>query len=345
MTVKHARDAARRWVLDHAAGEPGFHGAFYHGSTGWLPDEAKLPTTSDVDVMVVFDDAERRSKPGKFRYDGVLLEVSFLPSELLRSSELVLGRPELAGSFRAPSVILDPSGRLTALQRTVARDYARRRWVLERCRGIETKIRGYLRLLEEPQPFHDGVTASLFGTGNTALMPLVAGLENPTVRKRYTAVRGLLARYGLPDFYDALLELLGCSGMTRDQAEYHLAALAHAFDAAKEVVETPFFFSSDLSDEARPVAIDGSGEMIEAGDHREAVFWMVATSARCQKVFYHDAPALYGRFEAGFRDLLDDLGIASSSDLRRRGAEVEAFLPRLWEITRKIIAANQGIEE
>jgi hypothetical protein len=120
--VGAARDAARRWVLENAALEQGFRGAFYHGSTGWLPDDVLLPATSDVDVMVVLDDAELRTKPGKFRYEGVLLEVSYMPAELLGSAEMVLGRPELAGSFRGHSVISDPSGWLTPLQEAVARD-------------------------------------------------------------------------------------------------------------------------------------------------------------------------------------------------------------------------------
>lgn len=344
-SVEHARDAARRWVIEHAEGEPGFRGAFYHGSTGWLPGDAVLPATSDVDVMVVFDDAARRTKPGKFRYHDVLLEVSYLPSERLRSPEMVLGRPELAGSFRTPSIISDPSGLLTELQEAVARDYPKRRWVIERCEGTGDNILRYLRLLEEPGPFHDGVTSWLFATGNTTLMPLVAGLWNPTVRKRYTAARELLAEYGSPDFYDGLLELLGCGRMGQARAEHHLGTLIEAFDAAKEVVETPFFFASDISDAARPVAIGGSREMIEGGDHREAVFWMVATYSRCQKIFYHDAPALQEYYAAGYRELLGDLGITSFADLLRRGVQVRAFLPRLWEEAEAIIAANRAIEE
>lgn len=343
--VGAARDAARRWVLENAAVEVGFRGAFYHGSTGWLPDDALLPATSDVDVMVVFDDAELRTKPGKFRYEGVLLEVSYMTAERLGSPEMVLGRPELAGSFRGRSVISDPSGWLTTLQKAVARDYARRRWVVERCESTRDNILRYLRLLGEPGPFHDAVTNWLFATGNTTLMPLVAGLRNPTVRKRYAASRELLADYGRRDFYDTLLGLLGCTGMERARAEHHLGALARAFDAATEVVRTPFFFASDISEDARAVAIDGSREMIEAGDHQEAVFWMVATYSRCQKIFYHDAPALQEKYAANFRELLGDLGIASSGDLRQRGAEVEAFLPRLWEATMAIVTVNQDVEE
>ncbi len=275
----------------------------------------------------------------------MLLEVSYLPVERLSSPEAVLGRPELAGSLRSPSVISDPSGLLTRLQVAVARDYARRRWVCERCEGIRDNILRYLRLLDEPGPFHNAVTYWLFATGNTSLMPLVAGLRNPTVRKRYAAARGLLEEYGRQDFYDTLLGLLGCSTMSRARAEHHLGALTSAFDAAREVVRTPFFFTSDISEDARPVAIDGSREMIEAGDHREAVFWMVATYARCQKIFYHDAPALREKYAAGFRELLGDLGIASFEDLRLRSADVEAFLPRLWDVTEAIIAANRDIQE
>lgn len=343
--VGAARDAARRWVLENASVEEGFRGAFYHGSTGWLPDDDLLPAASDVDVMVVFDAAELGTKPGKFRYEGVLLEVSYMPADQLGSPEIVLGRPELAGSFRGRGVFSDPSGWLTALQEAVARDYAKRRWVLERCGGIRDNVLRYLRLLDRPGPFHEVVTNWLFATGNTTLMPLVAGLRNPTVRKRYAAARELLADYGRLDFYETLLGLLGCARMGRARAEHHLGTLAEAFDAAGKVIETPFFFAQDISEDARPVALDGSKEMINAGDHREAVFWMVATYARCQMVFYYDAPALVEEYAAGFRELLGDLGIESSGDLRLRGAEVEAFLPRLWAVTGEIVAANRDIQE
>jgi hypothetical protein len=73
-------------------------------------------------------------------------------------------------------------------------------------------------------------------------------------------------------FYPSLLELLGCARMERGQAERHLAALAAAFDAAKGVIATPFFFAADLTDAARPIAIDGSQDLIARGDHREAIF-------------------------------------------------------------------------
>ncbi|MGN6359730.1 MAG: hypothetical protein ACTHNK_05015, partial [Thermomicrobiales bacterium] len=284
MLVSEARAIARQWVRDEGSGIPGFWGAFFHGSTGWLPGDAVLPATSDVDVMVVLATADPPGKPGKFRYGGVLLEVSYLTRDQVRSPEQVLGQSHLAGSFRTPSVIADPTGELTSLQAVVARDFARREWVRLRCEAVQSKLVGNLRSLHGDAPHHQNVSAWLFGTGLTTHLLLVAGLRNPTVRRRYVAVRELLRDYNRAAFYPTLLELLGCADMSRDRALQHLAALTEAFDAAAAVIETPFFFASDLSQAARSIAIDGSRDLIERGDQREAVFWLVATYARCQQV-------------------------------------------------------------
>jgi hypothetical protein len=173
---------------------------------------------------------------------------------------------------------------------------------------------------------------------------LVAGLKNPTVRKRYVAVRELLADYGHSDFYDTLLEMLGSAHMSRARVEHHLAALATAFDAVASVLRTPLSFASDITGIARPTAIEGSRAMIERGNHREAVFWMVATYSRCQNVLYHDAPVgLQEKFTPGYRQLLADLGITSFADLQQRSQQVKALLPHVWEVAEAIIAANPEI--
>lgn len=345
VNIKQARDAARQWAMEEASSLPGFHGAYYAGSTNWLPDDAPLPATSDLDVMVVLADANPPTKLGKFLYRDVLLEASSISRDRLRSPDLVLGDYHLAGGFRTPSVILDPSGELADLQAAVGRDFAKRRWVYRRCEQARDKVLcGYQ--VDEAEPFHDQVLAWLFPAGITTHVLLVAGLRNPTVRRRYVAVRELLAEYGHAEFFEPLLELLGCAQMSRARVEQHLAALSDVFDAAKAVIKTPFFFASDISAVARPIAIDGSRELIERGSHREAIFWIVATYSRCQKVLYHDAPGeMRERFEAGYRRLLGDLGIASFADLQRRSQQVTALLPHVWEVAEGILATNRGIEE
>ena len=344
--VTRAKAAARNWVLTEAARTPGLAGAFLHGSITWLTDAAVLDTASDVDVMLVRDDAEPPGKPGKLRHQGVMLDVSYLSAGELRSPEQVLGQYHLAGSFRVPGIIVDPSGHLSALQAAVGRDLAKRRWVTRRCEHARERILGNLHSIGASEAWPDQVTAWLFATGVTTHVLLVAGLRNPTVRRRYLTVRELLADYGRLEIYESLLELLGCARIGPARVEQHLDALTGAFDAAAAVSTTPFFFATDISQLARPIAIDGSRELIARGDHREAVFWLVATYSRCLKVLAADAPmAIRERFEPGYRELLNDLGIASLADLRRRGEQVEAFLPRLWTEAGAILAANPEIDD
>ena len=65
------------------------------------------------------------------------------------------------------------------------------------------------------------------------------------------------------------------------------------------------------------------------------------TYSRCRKVLAADATAaMQQKFEGGYRDLLEDLGIGCFADLQRRGEHVKALLPVLWEMAEAIIAAS-----
>lgn len=345
MKVHQARAVVARWVTRYAAREPGFAGAFVAGSSTWLPGDAELPATSDVDVMVVTTDAVAPAKLGKFRWDGVLIEVTYLSWDDLPSAEVVLGSYHLAGSFRTDTVIADPTGRLGALQVATAAGYARRTWVRRRCADAEQRITDRLGALDSSAPWHEQVIGWLFPTGVTTHVLLTAGLRNPTIRLRYPAARALLAEYGRLDVYEELLGLLGCAHLTGPVVAHHLRAMTDVFDATVPLSRTPFFFSSDITEAARPIAVDGSHALVEAGQHREAVFWIVATYARCLTILAHDAPAPHTPFDAGFRDLADDLGITSPADLRRRARQVADFLPRLREVADAILDANPEIED
>ena len=342
--VRDARAAARQWVDEIARLQPGFRGAFLHGSINWLPDDAPLPNNSDIDVVVVWDETELPRGPGKLLHVGVLLDVSYLAADELESAEVILGNSHLAGSFQGASVIADPSGQLTQLQSAVSRDYARREWVERRCEHAIVKILRFLNGIDRAAPLHDQVTSWLFGTGVTTHVLLVAGLKNPTVRKRYVAVREMLDEYDRLDVHEELLGLLGTRDMSRAQVERHVDAMTAAFDAAKEVIRTPFFFASDISDNARHIAIEGSRDLIGAGYHREAMFWIAATYSRCQKVMHTDAPPIEReRFLPGYLAMLADLGISSPADLLTRAEAVRAYLPRLREIAAEINATTPAI--
>jgi hypothetical protein len=344
-TVKQARDAASQWVSQVAAGWPGFEGAFLHGSITWLPYHAILPATSDVDLIVVLSGDELRRNPGKFRYDGILLDVSILPADRVQSAEQILGISHLAGSLCGASIVADPTGHLSIVHSVVARDFAKREWVIRRCEHAESKILSFLGGISADAPLHDNVMSWLFGTGCTTHVLLVAGLRNPTVRSRYVAVHDLLAEYGRLDIHEELLALLGAADLSREQVEHQFAAMTEAFDVTRQVIRTPVFFASDFSDVARPIAIDGTREMIDRGYHREAMFWIAATYARCQRVLATDASLeLQDRFSPDFEHMLRDLGVVAYDDLYRRADEVRAYLPRLWEVAEQIMDSNLAIE-
>jgi hypothetical protein len=346
MKVKQAREAARRWMLEEASRIAGFCGAYTAGSTNWLPDDADLAATSDVDIMVVLAEQNEVGKRRKFFYHGTLLEVSYPGNDRFQSPDQVLQDYHLAPSFRTTKIVVDPWGCLTPLLAAVSRDYAKRRWVRQRCANARDEVLAHLRSIKEEAALHDQVMACLFAAGITTHVLLVAGLRNPTVRARYVAVRELLADYGLLEFHETLLELVGSARISRERVSRHLARLAEIFDAASREIKTAFPFASDVSASARPTTIEGSLELIGRDYHREAMFWVAVTQCRCQKVLSRDAPGdLTERFQDSYQELAADLGVATLAEVQRRCAEIERVLPRVCELAEQIIAANQEIED
>ncbi|CAM4028292.1 hypothetical protein COLU111180_20165 [Cohnella lubricantis] len=343
MRIGAAIAAAAEWVKLRGSSSEGFKGAYISGSTVGKSDEEEVPAASDVDVVVVVDQETSPSKLGKILYRGTLLEITYLPWHELSSAEEVLASYHLAGSFRWNTILADPTGQLSRLQQQVSRHFAERRWVRRRCENARLRVENGLRYRDAAAPWHDQVTSWLFPTGVTTHVLLVAALRNPTVRLRYLAAREALGAYGLGDVYPDLLELLGCARMTPQRAGHHLGELARTFDAAAARARTPFFFSSDIAPAARPVAIDGSLELIRTGCHREAVFWMAATFARCHQILAADAPELGRSLAPAFDALMADLGITSRGDLDRLSGDVLLYLPKLWDTAEAIMAANPDI--
>jgi hypothetical protein len=346
MLVGQARSLAQAWVRQEAQSLLGFQGAFMTGSAIWSPDDAVLAPSSDVDVMIVLTGPLPPVKPGKVKYRGVLLDATYLAADELDSPDAVLSSYYLASSFWRPGILLDPTGRFQALTEVVSKEYSRRHWVKQRCEHGWSNAARHFSALSGTLPLHDQATIWLFGTAASTIVLLCAGLRNPTVRKRYLAVRQLLEEYGLQHHYEPLLEALGCARMSRERVEQHLRALERTFDAAASVVNTPFFFASEIGADGRLIAIDGSRDLIEHGYHREAIFYIAATFARCDKILYHDAsPVVRDDHLGSFLALLDDLGVGSTPDLLERARQVEEEAPRLWELADAIMDAHPNVRD
>lgn len=342
MIVQQAREAAREWVRENAGRLPGLLGAYTAGSTNWLAGDAEVADTSDLDVTLVVGGVPPAAPRRKFLYRGTLLEVSELRPDRFQSAESLLSHYHLAPSFHTATLLLDPTGELAALREAVRRQYAEPRWIIRRCAHARSRVEATLASIRVDAPLHDQVLPLLFGTGITTHILLAAGLQNPTVRSRYTAVREFLSDCGRLPFHETLLELLGAAHIGKSRAAHHATTLAGAFDAAAAVMRSPFDFAPDVSPSARRIAIDGSLEAIARGDHREAMFWIAVTHTRCRMVLAQDAPEIAKDFAGGYRNLLADMGVASPAEIRRRSAEVARGLPAVWEIAEAIVAEKCG---
>ena len=343
MLVQQAREIARQWVDEVASQEPGFCGAFFIGSINRKPAEAPFPPSSDIDIRII---TEAPDPPGLnlFYYKNVVLEISYMAWDSIQSSEGLLGDYTLAVHFTTPNIISDPFGELSKINAVVSKDYARRKWVYKRCEHARELFNITQQWLNESDSFHEQVFAWLYPTSMFTHIVLVAGLQNPTVRKCFVASKEVLTRYGQLSLYESMLNLLGCVHMSRAQVEYHLKSCTEVFDVAKGFVKTPFFGATYITDYSRPISIDGSRELIESGDHREAVFWLIATQYFCQKALYLDAPKeVQDRYASCFRGLLYDLGISTFADLQQRNQQAKDLLPAVWEVAEAIIAANPEI--
>ncbi|MEU7176203.1 hypothetical protein ABZ949_32510 [Micromonospora tulbaghiae] len=334
MRVGAARAVAVGWVRERMRVDPLIEGAFFSGSTVGLPDDAVLPVSSDVDVLLVR--REPGAKVGKFVHRGVLLEVSTVTWEELGGPEDVLGSWVFAPMFRTDGVIADPSGRLGAVRERVAAGFADPVWVRARCAGVRRRIEAGLRAVDAEPPTAEQVLAWVFPTSLLAVWPAVAGLVDPTVRRRYVRAEGVLSRFGFADRYPGLLDTLdgGGAGVDAARVREHLAGLAVVFDEVARLPREGFAFGADLGAAGRPVVFDGAAELIEAGRHREAMFWVLVTYARCHVVSGPVAPER----ERAFGAVLADLGVASAADRRRRADGLLGALPG-WQAVVDAVAA------
>jgi hypothetical protein len=143
--------------------------------------------------------------------------------------------------------------------------------------------------------------------------------------------------------YLPLLDQLGCRQVAAAVVRQYLDAMSTAFDDAAALGPAPFPFAADLTPAARPVAVDGARALLGTGDHREAVFWLVVTFARCvQALDAAGSPAAAGHGAAFATAVADLLDLRSPEDLARRRAAVLATVPALLATAEEIVAAGAG---
>jgi hypothetical protein len=190
----------------------------------------------------------------------------------------------------ATQILADPTGVLTPLHRKVAEDYGRRRWIEARCekeKESADKQLASMRAVSTPQERLDSVWAFL-----SALSGLlaVAQLKRPTTRRTLALLREMLEVQGRPDLHEAALAVFGSANMNREYVQAMLDRSVVAFDRAVEVYKTPTPYGFTIRPHLRPYLAEASQEMIDEGNHREAMFWISALAGESYLVLQNDAP-------------------------------------------------------
>lgn len=343
MLVHEARNVARQWLDGQRESIPGYRGAYLAGSICWLDDQQDMPGYSDIDLHVVIDTEQLTPKLGKIRYQEALLEISHESAELFSDPGTLLGNAAIGASVSRNQLLDDPTGTLAPIFKTVAEQFPERIHVVERLDALQQRIRTSMVDIDESAAFHDQAMW-VFPASLTTHLILVAGLGNPTVRRRFVEVGAMLETYREPETLEILLGLIGCNRISANQARYHLDALVPIYDATSRITSSTSRFISDVSADARSISIDGTADFIDRGHHREAMFWIVATFARCLNVIQaSDDQTVFPGVDRAFRKLMGDLGVTSVADIRARATAVIAALPQIRAVANRIVERNDEI--
>lgn len=341
MNVQQAKNIAKNWVEREAADLPGFIGAYLTGSILQKPDGETFPACSDIDIFVVIDCETLPEKQGKFIYDDALLEVNFIAATALADVEKILSDYHLAGAFAVPSALLDPTGKLAAIQRDVSAKFAEPEWIIKRCTDARSRANNFLENFRTTPHLHDQVTSLFFAAGVTTHILLVAACANPTIRRRYVACRAMLEQHNQLALHKQLLTTLGSASLSKEQVLVHFNTLGDCFDLASSLLTSPYQFAQDMTQQARAAAIDGCMEMIGAGFHRESIFWIIAIFSRCRAVIFADGtPQQLEQLDQKYWALLNELGISNQQDMAHRAQNIENDIDRCWQAALQIIKAT-----
>jgi hypothetical protein len=342
LPVREVVAIVQEWVDLHARHLPDFAGAYLWAGITALPPDALFPLYRDVDVVVVLPEGAQDDTTEVF-YKGVMLEVISIDLKAHQDAEAILSNPSHGPNMATTQILSDPTGILTPLQQKVAAEYGRRRWIEARCekeKASAAKHLAAMRAASTPQERLDPVWAFLSALSGSLA---VAQLKRPTTRRTLTLLRELLEAQGRSDLHEAALTLFGSAHMSPGDVQAMLDRSVVAFDRSVEVYKTPTPFGFTIRPHLRPYLAEATQEMIDEGNHREAMFWIAALAGESYLVLQNDAPeAEKPRFAAELHAMLTDLGYADTSAeaWAQRVASAERLAQEIYRIAGELVALN-----
>ena len=345
MNVAQVIDQVKEWLAQEGAKTPGFCGAYLTGSINAASAKEPFPPYGDVDLHIVLREGGKASEANlQVFYRGLIIECGFKGLDDYASPEVVLANPHIAPHLVVNSILSDPTGQLTRIHEAVARAFAQRAWVMARCAYEKDRVRGHLAGLSQAKTPVEATIQLYWAANFLAGLIAVASLRTPTHRKGLILLKELLQQQGRPDLHEDLLDFLGYRQLGVERVNFYLQECGAAFDRAIEVKKTPSFFDMKLRPFIRPYAIEGAQEMIEAGYHREAMFWIEVFLAIAFAVIQNDAPeADKLRFQNSYQRLLRDLGRSTPDDWEARYLQADALKDDFFELADIIVQRHPDV--
>jgi len=128
--------------------------------------------------------------------------------------------------------------------------------------------------------------------------------------------------------------------MSRADVQAMLDQSVIAFDRAVEVYQTPIPFSFAIRAHLRPYHLEGTLEMIDEGNHREAMFWISCLDT-AYLALQNDAPdAEKPAFAAQLRAMYAALGYTSAEVWAERVGTAERLASEIERIANALAALH-----
>ena len=339
LAVSEVVAIVREWVDLHARHQPDFAGAYLWGGITALPADAPFHLYRDVDVVVVVTTGAQDDE-GEVFYRGVMIEVISKNLADHQSAEAVLANPSAGPNLATTQILADPTGILLPLHQAVAADYRQRRWIQARCaaeRASAEEGLANMRRAVTPAERLDSARALL---GALSGLLAVAQLGRPTTRRTLALLRELLEAHGRADLHAAALTLMGSASMSPADVQALLDQTISAFDRAAEVNQTPIPYGFAIRPHLRPYYVEATLELIDEGNHREAVYWISCLDT-AYFVLQHDAPeAEQPMFAAQLHAFYDALGYTSAELWAERVVAAERLATEIYQIADALAALH-----
>lgn len=337
-------EIVREWVDLHARHLPDFAGAYLWAGITALPLDALFPLYRDVDVVVVLSNPIQEDTQEAF-YRGLMLEIILKHIDAHRDVEAVLADPSLGPNVAATQILADPTGALVPLQQAVRASFGRRRWVQARCEAEKATAAQQLAAMRQvsnpvlnQEPFWPVWQLLNALSGLLA----VADLKRPTTRRTLALLGELLVEHGRPELHEEALGVWGSAHLTRADVQVMLEQSVVAFDRSVAVYRTPTPFGFTIRAHLRPYLVDATQELIDAGHHREATFWIMTLITESYLVLQNDAAdAEKPAFAAQLQALLTAFGYTSREAWAARAAAAQWLTREVLALADKLVARHR----